>query len=63
MASVIDLSPLWLVAVPLAALSGLVFRWGILAVQISIAMENVVKFFLGVARLRSGAWIQDVTVS
>ncbi|MBO5034787.1 MAG: polysaccharide biosynthesis C-terminal domain-containing protein, partial [Oscillospiraceae bacterium] len=63
MASVIDLSPLWLVAVPLAALSGLVFRWGILAVQISIAMENVVKFFLGVARLRSGAWIRDVTVS
>ncbi len=63
MASLIDLSPLWLVAIPLAALSGLVFQWGILAVQVSIAMENVVKFFLGVARLRSGAWIRDVTAA
>ena len=63
MASLIDLSPLWLVAIPLAALSGLVFKWGILAVQISIAMENVVKFFLGIRRLRSGAWIRDITVS
>jgi Na+-driven multidrug efflux pump len=51
------------VAIPLAALSGLVFQWGILAVQVSIAMENVVKFFLGVARLRSGAWIRDVTAA
>ena len=62
-ASLIDLLPLWLVAIPLTALSGLVFRWGILAVELSIAMENVVKFFFGVHRLRSGAWIRDVTVA
>ena len=63
MATVIDLIPLWLVAIPLAAFFGLVLRWDILVVQLGIAMENVVKFFLGVARLRSGAWIRDVTVS
>ncbi len=62
-AAVMDLAPLWLVAIPLAALSGLVFKVGILWVELSIAMENVVKFFFGVARLRSGKWIRDVTVS
>lgn len=62
-ATLIDLTPLWCVAIPLAALSGLVFRWGILAVQISVAMENVVKFFLGVHRLRSGKWVRDVTTA
>jgi len=60
-ASVIDLSPLWLVSIPLAALSGLVFQWGILPVYLCISLENVVKFFTGTARLRSGAWIRDVT--
>lgn len=62
-ASLIDLLPLWLVALPLSALSGLVFHWGILAVELAMAMENVVKFFFGVHRLRSGAWIRDVTVA
>lgn len=62
-ATLIDLTPLWCVAIPLAALSGLVLRWGILAVQISVAMENVVKFFAGVHRLRSGKWIHDVTTA
>ncbi|MEG0825490.1 MAG: MATE family efflux transporter [Oscillospiraceae bacterium] len=60
-ASLIDLSPLWFVALPLAALAGLVFHMGIFWVYLAITMENVVKFFLGVSRLRSGAWIHDVT--
>ncbi len=62
-ASLIDLSSLWLVSIPLAALSGLVFQWGILAVCLCISLDNVIKFFFGVARLRSGVWIRDVTVS
>lgn len=61
MTSLIDLGPLWLVALPCAALSGLVFQWGILAVCLSMALENVVKFFLGLWRLHSGKWIRDVT--
>jgi len=60
-AAVLDLAPLWLVAVPLSALAGLVLRWDILAVYLAISTENVVKFFLGMWRLRSGAWIRDVT--
>ena len=44
------------------ALSGLVVKWGILAVCLCISLDNVIKFFFGMHRLRSGAWIRDVTV-
>lgn len=60
-ATLIDLLPLWVVALPLAALSGLVVKAGILWVYLSIEMENVTKFFLGVFRFRSSNWIHDVT--
>lgn len=57
----IDLLPLWLVALPLAAVSGLIAQIGILWVYLSIEAENVVKLFLGIWRLRSRKWIHDVT--
>lgn len=63
MAAVLDLSPLWLVAIPCAALAGLVFRWGIFPVYLCISLENVVKFFMGMWRLRSGKWVRDVTTA
>ena len=62
-AAVIDITPLWLVAIPLSALFGLVLRWGIFWVYVGILSEQVVKFFLGMWRLRSGAWSNDVTRS
>lgn len=60
-ATAIDLLPLWCVAIPLAALAGLVARLDILWVYLAIEAENVVKFFLGILRFRSGNWIHDVT--
>lgn len=60
-ATLIDLAPLWCFALPLAFLSGLVFRWGIFMVYLCISLDNVVKFFLGTWRLRSGKWVRDVT--
>ena len=63
MAAVLDLSPLWLVALPCAALAGLVFQWGIFPVYLCISLDNVVKFFMGMWRLRSGKWIRDVTMA
>jgi len=60
-AALLDLLPLWLAALPCAALAGLVFQWGILPVYLCISMENVIKCLFGVARLRSGKWIRDVT--
>ena len=62
-AAVLDLFPLWLVAIPLAALSGLVLHLGIFWVFLSTFSENVVKFFFGLRRFRSGVWINDVTLT
>ena len=60
-ATVIDLIPLWLVALPLSALFGLVLKWGIFWVYVGVIMESTSKFFLGVPRFRSRVWINDVT--
>ena len=62
MATLIDLTPLWVVALPLAVLSGLVFKVGILWVYLSMMSENLVKAVLGTRRFLSGKWINDVTV-
>jgi len=61
MAALLDVLPLWLVSIPLAALCGLVLHAGIFWVYLSTFMENVVKFFFGLRRFRSGIWINDVT--
>lgn len=63
MATIIDIAPLWLVAVPLAALLGLVFDAGILWVYLAMALESLIKCILGHLRYRSGAWINDVTLA
>ena len=63
MATLIDLTPLGAVALPLAVLSGLVFQLGILWVYLSMMSENVVKTVLGTKRFLSGRWINDVTLS
>jgi len=60
-ATIIDLLPLWLAAIPMAALCGLVWKLGIFWVALCISLEQVVKAFVGVARLRSGRWIRDLT--
>lgn len=61
MATIIDIGPLWVIAVPLAALFGLVFDMGILWVYLAMALENLIKCILGHLRYRSGAWVNDVT--
>ena len=62
-ATLIDLTPLWVVAIPLAALAGLVFRLGILWVYLAMSSENIIKCTFGVIRFRSKKWIHDVTVT
>lgn len=61
-AMVIDVSPLWLVALPAAAVAGLVLDLGILWVYLAMSLEQAVKFFMGVWRMQSGKWINDVTL-
>lgn len=60
-ASLIDLLPLWLVAIPAAFLTGSVLRLGIFWVYLSMTLEQVVKAVVGVWRLRSGKWVHDLT--
>ena len=61
MASIIDLAPLWLTAVPLTALTGLVLNAPVFLVCLSIQAENICKMPLGVLRLRSKKWINNIT--
>ena len=60
-ATLIDIGPLWLVSVPLAAVTALVLDAPLLLVCFAIYSENIVKTPLGVWRLRSRKWIHDVT--
>ena len=62
MAAVIDIAPLWLVAIPAAALFGLVLDMGVFWVYVGISLDQLAKFFIGIWRLRSGLWINDVTL-
>ena len=61
MASVIDLCPLWLAAVPLTALTGLVLNAPIALVCLCIQSENFCKMPWGIHRLRSRKWINNIT--
>lgn len=61
MATAIDLCPLWLTAVPLTALTGLVLDAPVIFVCLGIYAENICKMPWGVHRLRSRKWINDVT--
>lgn len=60
-ASLIDLLPMWLVAIPAAAIAGLVLHQPIFVVYLCMTLENIVKFFAGVWRLNSGKWVLNVT--
>jgi len=60
--TMIDTLPIWLVALPLTALAGLVFKLDIVWVCLAMKAENIVKFFLCFLRFRSGAWIHDLTL-
>ena len=60
-AALIDICPLWLVAIPLAAVCGLVLKTDIIWVYIAMSLEQLVKCGAGFLRLKSGRWIRDLT--
>ena len=61
MASIIDLSCQWVIAVPLTFLTALVFNAPVAVVCLCIQSENVCKCPWGILRLRSRKGINDVT--
>lgn len=62
-ATLIDLLPLWLVSIPLAAVMGLWLNLGPVWVYIAMSVDQVIKLLMGVPRIRSRKWINDVTMS
>ena len=62
-ASLIDIGPLWLAAIPLMALTGLVFHAPTWVVCIAMQAENLLKCPIGLIRFHSRKWINDVTRS
>ncbi len=63
MTTLIDLGPLWFLAVPYAAVTGLVLGLSIHWVYMSFIVEQLVKVIAGLWRLNSGKWIHDLTRS
>jgi Na+-driven multidrug efflux pump len=61
--TVLDISPQWLVALPMLALFALVLDTGIWPIAIAMQMEGIIKLPLAMLRIRSGKWIRDVTRS
>lgn len=60
-ASVIDITPLWLVAIPLMAVTALVLNAPVPLVCIAMQAENLCKCPLGLIRFHSRKWIHDIT--
>lgn len=60
-ATMIDVFPLWGVAIPLAYLASFIPGQAILWVYLAMSSEQLVKALVGVWRLRSGKWINDLT--
>lgn len=56
-----DITPLWLISVPLTYLAGLVFRLPLIFVFSAMMFEEIIKFALGVWRFLSKTWIKNIT--
>ena len=61
MATLIDIIPLWGVAIPAAVLCGAVLRMDILWVFLAMSLESIIKCGVGFRRMNSGKWIRDLT--
>ena len=60
-ASIIDVVPLWVFALPMAAICGLILKTDILWVFLAVVLESGVKFIMGLWRFKSKKWINDIT--
>ncbi|MGI6577778.1 MAG: MATE family efflux transporter [Eubacteriales bacterium] len=56
-----DVLPLYLYKVPIAAITALVLKWDIMWVYLLVVSEEFIKFTIGVLRYRSRKWINNIT--
>ena len=57
----LDAGGVWLIGVPLAWLTGLVWGWPVWLVFLLASSEEVVKSLIGIWRTVSGKWLNDLT--
>lgn len=57
---VADIIFLWICSIPLGALAGLVFKWPGFWIYIMLRIDQFIKCFVCVIRLRSGKWIKKI---
>lgn len=60
-AALIDLFPLWVGAVPYAALTGIILKLSITWVMLSYVVQYIIQSIMGIYRLSSGKWIKNIT--
>ena len=61
-ATVLDIGPQWLIAIPATAVLALVLHAGPFAIAFATHAEAAMKVPLSIWRISSGKWIHDVTV-
>ena len=61
-AMLVDIVFLWIIAIPLGAITGLVLGWAPPLVYIMLRSDEFFKNIMSFLRLRSGKWIMDITV-
>jgi putative MATE family efflux protein len=57
----LDLTTLWVVALPLGAFAAFVLHWPLIAIFFLLTMDEYVKFFIGIFRFKSGKWLKNLT--
>lgn len=56
-----ELSSVWLIGIPMAFLGCVVLKWDIWHVYLLVGLEEVVKGILGIGRIKSGKWLNDLS--
>jgi MATE family, multidrug efflux pump len=57
----LELIPLWLISIPLVAITGLVFHLHPALVYLFCLSEEIVKYITGLLRVHSEKWVHDLT--
>lgn len=57
----LDCGLLWAVAIPLGVLGAFVLHWSAPVVFVLLRSDNIVKTFIGLARVKSGKWVRVLT--
>ena len=58
----LDIVPLWCVAVPLSFIGAMYFGWPIYIVILVGSIEEVIKLIFGLIRTKQNKWVKNITV-